>query len=40
MLEGAMNTTLEFSQTLANGIYTVELLQNGELKTMRMVVSK
>ncbi len=40
MVEGAMNTTLEFAQTLANGIYMVELLQNGELKTMRMVVSK
>jgi hypothetical protein len=39
-VEGAMNTTLDFGQTLADGVYMVELLQNGELKTMRMVVSK
>jgi hypothetical protein len=39
-VEGALNTTLDFGQTLADGVYMVELLQNGELKTMRMVVSK
>jgi hypothetical protein len=35
-----MNTTLDFGQSLADGVYMVELLQNGELKTMRLVVSK
>ncbi len=40
MVEGSMNTTLDFGQTLSNGVYMVEMLQNGELKTMRMVVSK
>jgi hypothetical protein len=40
MVEGAMNTTLDFGQTLADGVYMVEMIQNGEVKTMRMVVSK
>jgi hypothetical protein len=40
MVEGAMNTTLEFGQTLADGVYMVEMIQNGELKTMRMVVNR
>jgi hypothetical protein len=40
MVEGAMNTTLDFGQTLADGVYMVEMIQNGEMKTMRMVVSK
>jgi hypothetical protein len=40
MVEGAMNTTLDFGQTLADGVYMVEMVQNGEMKTMRMVVSK
>jgi hypothetical protein len=40
MVEGSLNTTLDFGQTLADGVYMVEMMQNGELKTMRMVVSK
>ena len=40
MVEGSLNTTLDFGQSLADGVYMVEMLQNGELKTMRMVVSK
>jgi hypothetical protein len=40
LVEGSMNTTLDFGQALADGMYMVEMLQNGELKTMRMVVSK
>jgi hypothetical protein len=40
MVEGVMNTTLDFGQTLADGVYMVEMFQNGELKTMRMLVSK
>ncbi len=40
MVEGSMNTTLDFGQTLADGVYMVEMIQNGEMKTMRMVVSK
>jgi hypothetical protein len=40
LVEGSMNTKLDFGQALADGMYMVEMLQNGELKTMRMVVSK
>jgi hypothetical protein len=40
MVEGSMNTTIDFGQTLAGGVYMVEMIQNGEMKTMRMVVSK
>ncbi len=40
IIEGEMNTTLEFGQALSNGVYMVEMMQNGILQTMRMVVSK
>jgi hypothetical protein len=40
MIEGSLNTTIDFGQTLAGGVYMVEMIQNGEMKTMRMVVSK
>jgi hypothetical protein len=40
MVEGSLNTTIDFGQTLAGGVYMVEMIQNGEMKTMRMVVSK
>jgi hypothetical protein len=40
IVEGVMNTTMDFGQTLAGGMYMVELVQNGQLNTMRMVVSK
>jgi hypothetical protein len=40
IVEGSLNTTFSFGQPLEGGIYMVELLQNGELKTMRMVIAK
>ncbi|MEN9333678.1 MAG: hypothetical protein RLY35_858 [Bacteroidota bacterium] len=40
IIEGSMNTTLDFGQSLANGVYMVEMMQNGIMQTMRMVVSK
>ncbi|MBM3427313.1 MAG: T9SS type A sorting domain-containing protein [Bacteroidetes bacterium] len=40
VVEGSLNTTIDFGQTLAGGVYMVEMIQNGEMKTMRMVVSK
>jgi hypothetical protein len=40
IVEGSLNTTIDFGQTLAGGVYMVEMIQNGEMKTMRMVVSK
>jgi hypothetical protein len=40
MVDGVMNTTMDFGQTLAGGMYMVELVQNGQLNTMRMVVNR
>ncbi|MBM3428402.1 MAG: T9SS type A sorting domain-containing protein, partial [Bacteroidetes bacterium] len=40
VVEGSLNTTIDFGQALAGGVYMVEMIQNGEMKTMRMVVSK
>jgi hypothetical protein len=40
IVEGSLNTTIDFGQTLAGGVYMVEMIQNGQMKTMRMVVSK
>jgi hypothetical protein len=40
MVEGSLNTTIDFGQTLSGGVYMVEMIQNGEMKTMRMVVSR
>jgi len=40
IVEGAMNTTMDFGQTLAGGVYMVEMTQNGQLSTMRMVVNR
>jgi len=40
IVEGAMNTTMDFGQTLAGGVYMVEMNQNGQLSTMRMVVNR
>ena len=40
IVEGAMNTTMDFGQTLAGGLYMVEMVQNGQLNTMRMVVNR
>jgi len=40
IVEGAINTTMDFGQTLAGGVYMVEMVQNGQLNTMRMVVNR
>jgi hypothetical protein len=40
IVEGSLNTTIDFGQTLAGGVYMVEMIQNGEMKTMRMVVNR
>jgi len=40
IVEGVMNTTMDFGQTLAGGMYMVELVQNGQLSTMRMAVNR
>ncbi len=40
IVEGAMNTTMDFGQNLAGGVYMVEMVQNGQLNTMRMVVNR
>ncbi len=40
VVEGSLNTTIDFGQTLAGGVYMVEMIQNGQMKTMRMVVNK
>ena len=40
VVEGSLNTTIDFGQTLSGGVYMVEMIQNGQMKTMRMVVSK
>ncbi len=40
MVDGDMSTTIDFGQTLATGVYMVEMIQNGEMKTMRMVVNR
>jgi hypothetical protein len=40
IVEGSLNTTIDFGQSLAGGVYMVEMIQNGQMKTMRMVVSK
>jgi hypothetical protein len=40
MVEGSMNTSIDFGQTLAGGVYMVEMIQNGEMQTMRMVVNR
>jgi hypothetical protein len=40
MVEGSLNTTIDFGQTLAGGVYMVEMIQNGEMKTMRMAVNR
>jgi len=40
VVEGSINTSIEFGQTLAGGVYMVEMIQNGEMQTMRMVVNR
>jgi hypothetical protein len=40
VVEGSINTNIDFGQVLAGGVYMVELVQNGDLQTMRMVVNR
>jgi hypothetical protein len=40
IVEGSINTSIDFGQTLAGGVYMVEMIQNGDMQTMRMVVNR
>jgi hypothetical protein len=40
IVQGSWNTTIDFGQSLAGGVYMVEMIQNRQIKTMRMVVNK
>ena len=39
-VSGVLNTNITFEQPLANGLYFVEAIYNGELQTQRMMVQK
>jgi hypothetical protein len=39
-VDGILNTNITFEQPLANGLYFVEAIFNGELQTQRMMVQK
>jgi hypothetical protein len=39
-VNGILNTNITFEQPLANGLYFVEAIYNGELQTQRMMVQK
>jgi len=39
-VNGTLNTTLEFQEALAAGVYTVQLQDGAETRTERLVVSK
>jgi len=39
-VDGILNTNITFEQPLANGLYFVEAIYNGELQTQRMMVQK
>jgi hypothetical protein len=38
IVEGALNTTLNFNQTLSTGLYQVELISGSYRNTLRMSV--
>jgi hypothetical protein len=40
MVEGSLNTTIDFGQTLAGGVYMVEMIQNGEMLAMKLIVNR
>jgi hypothetical protein len=40
VVNGVLNTNITFEQPLANGLYFVEAIFNGELQTQRMMVQK
>jgi methionine-rich copper-binding protein CopC len=39
-VDGSLNTMVNFNQSLAQGIYMVEMRAGEEVKTLRMVVTK
>jgi hypothetical protein len=39
-VDGILNTNITFERPLANGLYFVEAIYNGELQTQRMMVQK
>jgi hypothetical protein len=39
VVEGTLNTNIDFIQTLADGMYLVETIHHGESQTMRMLVN-
>jgi hypothetical protein len=39
-VNGILNTNITFEQPLANGLYFVEAIYNGELQTQRMMVQR
>jgi hypothetical protein len=39
-VDGILNTNITFEQPLANGLYFVEAIYNGELQTQRMMVQR
>jgi hypothetical protein len=39
-VDGSLNTTLDFQEALASGVYTVQLQDGAETRTERLVVSK
>jgi len=39
-IDGILNTNITFEQPLANGLYFVEAIFNGEVQTQRLMVQK
>jgi hypothetical protein len=39
VVEGTLNASIDFSQSLADGMYLVETIHHGESQTMRMLVN-
>jgi hypothetical protein len=39
-VNGVLNTNITFERPLANGLYFVEAMFNGEVQTQRMMVQK
>jgi hypothetical protein len=39
IVEGTLNTNIDFGQSLADGMYLVETIHHGESQTMRMLVN-
>jgi hypothetical protein len=39
-VNGLLNTNITFEQPLANGLYFVEAIFNGEVQTQRLMVQK